>query len=161
MRFFIHLLVLGSLFLIFVPLPIFAAACYSAGGQPVPCSSPSAVVTDNPDTTFPNDDQPDTQFPPPGGERPTLVQKFENPLAFENITEFLKAFLDVVLMILTPLIVLAIIYTGFLFVSAQGKPEALSKAKNAFFWTLVGALIVLSVYALVELIQGTVDQITK
>jgi hypothetical protein len=54
-----------------------------------------------------------------------------------------------------------VIYTGFLFVSAQGNTEKLQKARTAFFYTVIGALIILAAAAIAELIQGTVDQITN
>ena len=86
--------------------------------------------------------------------------KFENPLRFETLNQFLTAILEAIIAIGYPLIVLAVVYTGFLFVVAQGKPEELSKAKRALFWTLVGALIVLGAQALSLAIKGTVDDLT-
>ncbi|HEX9609031.1 MAG TPA: hypothetical protein VGA06_02375 [Candidatus Paceibacterota bacterium] len=85
---------------------------------------------------------------------------FTNPLAFGSLAEFLTALLGVIVQIGFPIVVLAIIWTGFLFVQAQGKPEDLKTAKKALFWTLIGSLLVLGAFALSTLIQGTVDQIT-
>lgn len=96
--------------------------------------------------------------PPSGGCN--SAGGFTNPLQFCSLQEFLTAVLGVVVDIGFPIVVVAIIWTGFLFVKAQGNPDALTIAKKAFFWTLVGALLVLGAFALSTLVQGTVDQIT-
>jgi hypothetical protein len=50
------------------------------------------------------------------------MRSFNNPLAFPDITAFMQALLNVVIVIATPIMVLCIIYAGFLFVTAQGNP---------------------------------------
>lgn len=87
------------------------------------------------------------------------VQSLQNPLAFDSLTEFLVRLLEVIALIGFPIIVLFIIYIGFLFVSSEGNPDKLKKAKSYFMWALVGALIVLGAQALAIAIQGTVDQL--
>ena len=82
-----------------------------------------------------------------------------NPLAAQNIEDFLALILKIVITIGFPIIVLAVVYTGFLFVAAQGKPDELTKAKQALFWTLVGALIILGAQVLSLAIQGTVNEL--
>ena len=85
----------------------------------------------------------------------------QNPLKFGNIPDFLEALLEIIIRIGFPFVVLAVIYTGFLFVSARGNEQKLTDAKNAFLWTVVGALIVLAAAAISQLISGTVDEITR
>lgn len=84
-----------------------------------------------------------------------------NPLAFDTLYEFLIAILNLVAFIAFPVLVLFIIYVGFLFVSAQGDTEKLKKAKSYLFWALVGALLVLGGKALALAIQATVDQLSR
>jgi hypothetical protein len=55
-----------------------------------------------------------------------------------------------------PVLALAIIYCGFLFVKAQGKPEELTKAKDALMWTLIGAAVLLGSLAIATMISNTV-----
>ncbi|MDD4988817.1 MAG: pilin [Candidatus Pacebacteria bacterium] len=57
------------------------------------------------------------------------------------------------------IIVLAIIYSGFLFVKAQGNSEELETAKRAFLWTVVGAAVLLGATALSAIIQNTINQL--
>lgn len=94
--------------------------------------------------------------PGPGGQSGS----FQNPLKFTSLDQFLTGLLEVIIQIGFPLVVLAIIWTGFLFVKAQGDVTELKTAKQAFFWTLIGALLVLGAFVLSELIQSTVNEIT-
>jgi hypothetical protein len=79
-----------------------------------------------------------------------------NPIKTNNINEFIKTILEGVLKIGMPIIALAIIYCGFLFVAARGNSEKLSTAKDALLYTLVGAAILLGSWAIAALISNTV-----
>jgi hypothetical protein len=83
----------------------------------------------------------------------TIVNPLKNT---ETINELIKKILEGVIKIGMPIIVLAIIYCGFLFVSAQGKPESIKKAKDALLYTLIGAAILLGSWAIAQLISDTV-----
>lgn len=86
----------------------------------------------------------------------------DNPLensGIEDIPSFLVAIITIVLYIGVPIITLAIIYSGFLFVQAQGNAEKITKAKQAFIYTLIGAAILLGSFVITKAIQGTVGDI--
>jgi Type IV secretion system pilin len=55
-----------------------------------------------------------------------------------------------------PIVALAIIYSGFLFVFARGNPEKLTKAKDALLYTLIGAAVLLGSWAIAQMISATV-----
>ncbi len=59
----------------------------------------------------------------------------------------------------TPIAILAIIYSGFLFVSAQGKPEKLKDARIALLWTIVGVAVLLGAQLLATVIKGTITNL--
>lgn len=82
-----------------------------------------------------------------------------NPIAYSSISAFLQAILKAVVLILFPIIVLMLVYTGFLFVKAQGKEQEIANARKAFFWTVIGGLIVLGAQALSMAIEATVKEI--
>jgi hypothetical protein len=82
-----------------------------------------------------------------------------NPLGTTSLTDFLASILKLVAQIGFPVIVLFIVYIGFLFIAAEGKPEKLKEARQYFFWAIVGGLIVLGAQALSYAIQGTVNQL--
>ena len=52
-----------------------------------------------------------------------------------------------------------IIYSGFLFIKAQGEPAELSKAKSVFMWSVIGAAVLLGASVIAELITGTVQSV--
>lgn len=85
--------------------------------------------------------------------------RLENPLGNTDLNLFLTKLLDVVVQIAFPIIVLAIIYTGFLFVASRGNKDKLEEAKKAFLWTVIGSLVVLGAAVLSKAIQGTVQQL--
>lgn len=89
--------------------------------------------------------------------------KIENPLGdnFPDLPSFIVKLLNIVLMIGVPIVVLAIIYCGFLFVKAMGNPEEISKAKNALLYTVIGAALLLGCFVLANAIAGTVAEISK
>ena len=86
----------------------------------------------------------------------------ENPLEsdIDTLPEFLNRLVEIFLMIGTPIIALAIIYSGFLFVIARGNPEAIEKAKATLGYTLLGAAILLGAFVISTAIQDTIMTIS-
>ncbi|MDD5721482.1 MAG: TrbC/VirB2 family protein [Candidatus Pacebacteria bacterium] len=84
--------------------------------------------------------------------------KIVDPLGgkFPLISDLIQAILQGVIKIGMPIVALAIIYCGFLFVKAQGKPTELTKAKDALLYTLIGAAILLGAWAIAKMISATV-----
>lgn len=81
-----------------------------------------------------------------------------NPIPTVNtVPDLIRIILEGVLKVGIPVIALAVIYCGFLFVKAQGKPEEINKAKDALLYTLIGAAILLGSWAIAEMIASTVD----
>ena len=60
-----------------------------------------------------------------------------------------------------PIVALAIIYTGFLFVQARGNSEELTKAKKVLMYTLIGGALLLGAFVIAKAIGATVDDIIK
>lgn len=68
---------------------------------------------------------------------------YVNPISVDTIDGFIATAIDALVMLLTPLVVIMIVWTGFLFIKAQGNVEALGVAKKALLYTVIGAIIVL------------------
>ncbi|MEK7093147.1 MAG: hypothetical protein AAB927_01550 [Patescibacteria group bacterium] len=85
----------------------------------------------------------------------------QNPLQFNDIAGFIAGALKVLVMVALPIISLFIVYSGFLFVSAQGNTEKLATARSNFFWVVIGAILILGAWVIATLIGGTVTQLTK
>ena len=89
------------------------------------------------------------------------ITGISNPLGskLNTIPDFIKAILNIVLVIGVPIITLAIIYAGFLFVTAQGNSEKLGAAKTTLLYTLIGAALLLGAFVIANAIKGTVEEI--
>ena len=90
------------------------------------------------------------QVPPP-------PPKLAEPAPGVGLTfnDFVLWLIEIMQAVGTPLLVIAIIFTGFKFVTAQGKEEELSKAKVMLMWTLVGAAVIISAQVIATYIQNT------
>lgn len=87
----------------------------------------------------------------------------QNPLnpTFSSIPSFIAGVLRVVVMVALPLITLAFVYSGFLFVKAQGNSSQLDIAKKNFAYVVIGAILILGAWVLATLIGGTVSQLVR
>ena len=66
---------------------------------------------------------------------------------------------NIVLPLGASVVALAIIYSGFLYIKAQGKPGDITKAHEALTYTLIGAAILLGSWVIANLIGGTINQL--
>lgn len=100
---------------------------------------------------------------PTTGTGTNITTTINNPLGnkINDIPSFIKEVINIVLVVGIPIVALFIIYTGFLFVEAQGNPEKLTKAKKALVYTLIGAVLLLGAFVIANAIQATVDEIKK
>lgn len=89
---------------------------------------------------------------------PSLGGKIVDPLngRFPSISALIQGILEGALRIGIPIVALAIIYCGFLFVAARGNSEKLTKAKDALLYTIIGAAILLGAWAIAKMISATV-----
>lgn len=80
-----------------------------------------------------------------------------NPLKSKTIEAFFLAILDILLVFALPIIVLFIMYAGFLYVTAQGDPTKIKTAHAALTWSVIGGVIVLGAKLIIDVIQNTVN----
>jgi len=85
--------------------------------------------------------------------------QIKNPLKADDLVEFIHDILGIVVQVGVPLLVLAVVYVGFLFVAARGNSSKLEEAKTAFFWTIIGAAIVLGAFVISTALQNTINQL--
>ena len=82
----------------------------------------------------------------------------DNPVSgFDNLPDLIVALLEIVMLIISPIIAVMIIYTGYLFVVARGDPGAISKAKDMLLYVVIGAAIILGAKVISLAISGTVS----
>lgn len=82
-----------------------------------------------------------------------------NPLKADNLEGLIVIVMRGVRDIAMIFLVLALVFTGVLFVFAQGNEEKLKTARQALFWTVIGGLLVLSFQVILEVLKRTVENI--
>ena len=95
------------------------------------------------------------QPPPSRPPSPSIT----NPLKSDSIIELLNALLDIIVQVGIPIIAIFIVYSGFLFVKAQGNESKLSEAKQTLLWTVIGAAIVLGATVISGVINATIGSL--
>ncbi|MES2223856.1 MAG: hypothetical protein V4469_02895 [Patescibacteria group bacterium] len=87
--------------------------------------------------------------------------RIENPLGpkVNSLPAFFQGLLDICIQLGTIISVLAIMYGGFLYVTAQGDEEKLGKAYKTITWALVGTAILLGSRTIMAAVTDTVKQL--
>ena len=94
----------------------------------------------------------------------TAVSCYMNPIAYidslgtkvDTVPRFLLALVDLIFLIAVPIIVIFIIYAGFLFVMAGDNESQITKARTVILWTIIGAGVLLGAKALELAVQSTI-----
>lgn len=82
--------------------------------------------------------------------------RLANPLQADDIITFITQIIEIILIFALPIIVLFIMYGGYLLVVAQGNPGKITEARNAIFAAVIGGVIVLGTKIIIDIIQNTV-----
>ncbi len=84
----------------------------------------------------------------------------QNPLSnIDSIPQFISRLLDLAMMAVLPFVAVLLAYAGFLFISAQGNLNQITKARNVLLWTCIGAAVVLGAKLFAMAIEGTIDSL--
>ncbi len=84
-----------------------------------------------------------------------------NPLGERTLTEFFLDLLQILLIFAVPIIVFFIIYAGFLYVTARGNQEQVTKATRALGYAILGGVIILGAQVILTVIEGTVSALQQ
>lgn len=101
-----------------------------------------------------------TTTPPPTNSN-KITWKIINPLKVgSDVSAIVTAVMQNIIMPLASvLVVLAVLYSGFKFVIAQGNPAELKDARTGFIWVLIGSAVLLGAYGITEVLKTTIEQI--
>lgn len=83
----------------------------------------------------------------------------KNPINVCTLAEFVDKILNIVVQVGIPVLVISVVYVGFLFVAARGNPEGLTTAKKAMLTVVIGAAIVLGASVISRVISGTIHSL--
>jgi hypothetical protein len=92
-----------------------------------------------------------------GGEGDVSI--IANPLKANTVSELLVNILDLITQIGVVVVTMGIIYAGFLYATARGNKDKVSKAHEAFYWTIVGSAIVLGAFAITKVVSDTAQAV--
>ncbi len=82
-----------------------------------------------------------------------------DPSLFSDIPTFIQHVVQAIVTVALPLLSIAVVYAGFKFIAAQGKPEKLAEARRNFLFVMVGVGLVLGAWALVSILVSTVSSL--
>jgi len=80
----------------------------------------------------------------------------QNPLKVESFADFIQEILSIVVRVGLPMIVIFMMYVGFLFIKARGNEQELTKAKTAFVYAVIGAALILGAWVISVGIANTI-----
>jgi len=83
-------------------------------------------------------------------EKETPSAKLDNPLGVSTVPEVISRLIKIMLGLVGTVSLVVFIYAGFLWITAQGKPDQINKGKQAMIWAVVGILVVFSSYAILK-----------
>lgn len=81
---------------------------------------------------------------------PLLAFTYPNPLVDEasTLAGFIKLILEMVFNVGVLILGMMLVYSGYLFITARGNEQQLSRAKKNFVWVLMGGALLLGAWAL-------------
>ena len=82
-----------------------------------------------------------------------------NTITSNTFAEVMAKIAEMVAKVGLPIVVIMLIWSGFLFVSAGGNEEKLKSAKSTFFWAVIGGLVVVGAYAISVAIENFAKQL--
>ncbi len=90
-----------------------------------------------------------------------ITWKIINPLNVgSDVSAIITAVMkNIIMPLASVLVVLAVLYSGFKFVIAQGNPKELEEARTGFIWVLIGSAVLLGAYGITEVLKTTIEQI--
>jgi len=106
------------------------------------------VLADESTPSGSNDSTPagPNQSTPPTPEKATL----DNPIGQTSISKIIGNIIKTILGLVGVISLVMFIYAGFVWLTAQGKPEAIRRGRDTMVWAVVGLVIVFSSYIILS-----------
>lgn len=98
-----------------------------------------------------------SDFVGPPAPSPTGLQLTDPLGAGGDLGKLLEKIGETIIDLAIPIAVILIIWIGIQFMTAQGNPEKINKAKKALFWVIIGLAIILIGNGFVSLIRSILE----
>ena len=86
-----------------------------------------------------------------------MSPQFKNPISFNSLTELLAAFLNIIIIISTPIVVFFLIFAGFKYVTARGNPTKIQEASHALLYGVIGGVIIVGAVTILLIVKNLVS----
>jgi hypothetical protein len=85
----------------------------------------------------------------------------ENPIGPSDMTiiDFIEKIIDFAITVGIPIVAIAIIYSGLLFVTARGNSSQIETAKSAFAYAVIGGALLLGAWIFARIIRDALDSL--
>ncbi|SRR6056297_791339 len=81
---------------------------------------------------------------------------FEPPTEYDTLEELIMGLMKFISYIAMVVAIFAIIYGGFLYMTAGGEPQKLQKGTQTIIYAIVGLIVAFSAYAIIKFFLSTV-----
>ncbi len=151
--FFLTLLITGGFLFLGNVSNVLADACGGLCVSPLVCNEAAGVceAPGGSSNTLPINGPPGNVTQPVGAGSATQMPNFSGITSVQDLFAKIVAFLMSFAILFAGVM---IIWSGFLFVTAQGDPTKITKAKQNFIWTITGVAVVLASGAIVDYVSG-------
>ncbi|HWC58040.1 MAG TPA: hypothetical protein VG621_03810 [Candidatus Paceibacterota bacterium] len=85
----------------------------------------------------------------------------DNPLKVSTIQDAVQFFVNTLIKVAIPFVVVFFIWSGLKFILAQGNPTKITAAKKMFWYTVIGMLLIFGAWTITNAIIGTVNSIVS
>ncbi len=85
------------------------------------------------------------------------VQTLSNPLTANSVGDLVKSFAMIFSYIVVLFAVLALVWTGLEFITAQGKPDKLTELKSKLLYIVIGVAIVIGARIIIDVVINTLS----
>lgn len=83
------------------------------------------------------------------------LPKLKNLTKWDDLNSFLSSIPNILFMVLGVVFIFAIVYGGYMYLTAQGDENRTTLAKHVFIFAIIGLIIVIGAYALVNFLIGS------
>lgn len=94
---------------------------------------------------------------PVGGN---IIGTLEFPTSrFESLTDFGNNVIDQILIVAGGLVIISIVYSGILFITAGGDTAKAEKAKKGLIWSITGLALILAALIIIRFVRAALEGI--
>lgn len=83
----------------------------------------------------------------------------QNPIRACSFADLIRDITQIILVVGLPLAALMIVLAGFQFVMAQGNEEKIKKARQTFYWTIIGAAVIIGARVIAEAVVNFAENL--